>query len=164
MEEFNMQWLITLETEKDLIITCRLMNAFRRKGMQITTLAMADRAAGYSMMAVLESPESDVEHLYNFLRGMEGVEHVSYYQHQASSDASYVFIDSDEKAARGAEVLKTFPDSRLVFASHGKFLLEVPTASRRKPAAPAFGLPEFLPFAHVKSTGGAANAVMTAQA
>ena len=27
-----MQWLITLETEQDLIVTCRLMNVFRRKG------------------------------------------------------------------------------------------------------------------------------------
>ena len=36
-----MQWLITLETEQDLIVTCRLMNVFRRKGLKITTLAMA---------------------------------------------------------------------------------------------------------------------------
>jgi len=34
-----MQWLITLDTEQDLIVTCRLMNAFRRKGLKITTLA-----------------------------------------------------------------------------------------------------------------------------
>ncbi len=34
-----MQWLITLDTENDLIVTCRLMNAFRRKGLKIATLS-----------------------------------------------------------------------------------------------------------------------------
>ena len=51
-----MQWLITLDTEQDPIVTCRLMNVFRRKGMKITTLAMAGRPNGFSMMAVLNSP------------------------------------------------------------------------------------------------------------
>ncbi len=77
-----MQWLITLETEQDLIVTCRLMNAFRRKGLKITTLAMAARPHGFSMMAVLDSPESAIDHLFNYLRRTEGVERVSYYQHQ----------------------------------------------------------------------------------
>ena len=58
-----MQWLITLETEQDLIVTCRLMNVFRRKGMKINTLAMATRPHCFSMMAVLDSPESDIDHL-----------------------------------------------------------------------------------------------------
>ncbi len=41
-----MQWLITLETENDLIVTCRLMNVFRRKGTKISTLAIGRAAAG----------------------------------------------------------------------------------------------------------------------
>ena len=155
-----MQWLITLETEQDLIVTCRLMNVFRRKGLKITTLAMAARPNGFSMMAVLNSPESDIDHLYNFLRGMEGVERVSYYQHQISADASFVFIDADADTSRVAEVLKTFSGSELIFASHGKYLLEVPTESRRPAAAPVFGLPEFLPFACVKTTRTAPDPVM----
>ena len=155
-----MQWLITLETEQYLIVTCRLMNVFRRKGMEITTLAMAARPDGFSMMAVLDSPESDIDHLFNYLRRIDGVEHVSYYQHQTSADASFVFIDADADTTRVAEVLNTFPRSKLIFASHGKYLLEVPAESRRQPAAPAFGLPEFLPFACVKTTRSVPGPVM----
>ena len=147
-----MQWLITLETEQDLIVTCRLMNVFRRKGLKITTLAMAARPQGFSMMAVLNSPESDIDHLFNLLRRTEGVERVSYYQHQTSADVSFVFIDADADTSRVGDVLKTFPGSKLIFASHGKYLLEVPAESRRQPAAPALGLTGFLPFACVKST------------
>jgi len=159
-----MQWLITLETEQDLIVTCRLMNVFRRKGMKITTLAMAVRPNGFSMMAVLDSPELDIEHLFNFLRRTEGVERVSYYQHQISADASFVFIDAEADTWQVSEILKTFPGSKLIFASHGKYLLEVPAESRR-PAAPTLGRPEFLPFACVKSTHGLLSSTLaTAQA
>jgi hypothetical protein len=153
-----MQWLITLETEQDMIVTCRLMNVFRRKGMKISTLAIATRPHCFSMMAVLESAESDVEHLFNFLRGMEGVERVSYYQHQTSTDASFVFIDADADTSRVAEVINTFPASKLIFASHGKYLLEVPAESRWQHAAPVLGLPDFLPFACVRSTRSAVTA------
>jgi hypothetical protein len=160
-----MQWLITLETENDLIVTCRLMNVFRRKGMKITTLVMATWPHSISMMAVLDSPESCIDHLFNFLRGMEGVERVSYYQHQTSADASFVFLDADADTSRVAEVLKTFPGSKLIFASHGKYLLEVPAESRWQPAAAAFDMPEFLPFACIKTTQTAPTAAMvTAQA
>jgi acetolactate synthase regulatory subunit len=155
-----MQWLITLETEQDLIVTCRLVNVFRRKGMKIVTLAMATRPNGFSLMAVLDSPESAIDHLFNYLRRTEGVEHVSYYQHQTAADASFVFIDADADTSRVAEVLKTFPGSKLIFASHGKYLLEVPAESRRQPAARAFGMPEFLPFACVKSTRPVLSPVM----
>jgi acetolactate synthase regulatory subunit len=155
-----MQWLITLDTEQDLIVTCRLMNVFRRKGLKITTLAMAARPHGFSMMAVLNSPESDIDHLFNFLRRTEGVERVSYYQHQPSADASFVFIDADGDTSRVAEVLKTFPGSKLIFASHGKYLLEVPAESRWQHAVAAFGIPEIRPFACVKTTRTVPSPVM----
>jgi len=155
-----MQWLITLETEQDLIVTCRLMNVFRRKGLKITTLAMAGRPNGFCMMAVLDSPESDIDHLFNFLRGMEGVERVSYYQHHTAADASFVFIDADADTSRVAEVLNTFPGSKLIFASHGKYLLEVPAESRRPHPAPALGTPAFHPFTCVKTTRTLASPVM----
>jgi acetolactate synthase regulatory subunit len=157
-----MQWLITLETENDLIVTCRLMNVFRRKGLKIVTLAMAARPHCFSMMAVLDSPEADIDHLFNFLRGMEGVEHVSYYQHQTSTDASFVFLDADADTSRVAEVLKTFPGSKLIFASHGKYLLEVPAESRHQAGASAFGMPEFLPFARIKTTQTVSGPVLVA--
>ena len=53
---------------------------------------------------------------------------------------------------RVAEVLKTFPGSKLIFASHGKYLLEVPAESRRPHTTPDFALPEFHPFTCVRST------------
>ena len=157
-----MQWLITLETEQDLIVTCRLMNAFRRKGMAIDTCAMAARPDCFSMMAVLDSAESDVDHLFNYLRGMQGVVRVSYYQHQISADAAFLFIDADAEGSRVTDVLRTFPGSKLIFASHGKYLLEVPAESRRQTTAPAFDLPEFLPFACVKTARTLPSAVMAA--
>ena len=144
-----MQWLIKLETEQDLIVACRLMNVFRRKGMRITTLAMAARPNGFSVMAMLDSPEPDIDHLFNFLRQMEGVERVTAYQHQRSVDAAFVFIDAD--TVHGAEILKTFPGSQLVFASHGKYLLEVPAESRHQPATPALEFPWALPLACVRT-------------
>jgi hypothetical protein len=104
------------------------------------------------MMAVLDSPESDIDHLFNFLRGMEGVERVSYYQHQTSADASFVFIDADADTSRVAEILKTFPGSKADLCQPRKVSARVPKESRRQHAAPAFGMPEFLPFACVKST------------
>ncbi len=149
-----MQWLITLETEQDLIVTCRLMNVFRRKGLKVVTLALATRPEGSSMVAVLESPESDVDHIFNFLRRMEGVQRVTYYRHEISERAAFVFVDADADSSRVADILKTFPDSKLIFASHGKFLLEVPAEARRT-AQPDFAIPEILPFAFVKTTRSA---------
>jgi acetolactate synthase regulatory subunit len=146
-----MQWLITLETEQDLIVTCRLINIFRRKGLKIATLAMAARPHSFSMMAVLDSPQSEVEHLFNYLRRTEGVERVSYYQHQTSAEASFVFIDADADTSSVAEVLSIFPGSKLIFGGHGKYLLEVPAEIRRRPLVPTLELPEFLPFTCVKS-------------
>jgi hypothetical protein len=150
-----MQWLVTLETDNDLISTCRLMNIFRRKGLKIATLALAARPAGFSMMAVVDSPEAEVDHIYNFLRRTEGVQHVTYYRHETSGDAAFVFIDADADAARVAQILQTFPESKLIFANHGKYLLEVPAKSWRRPGSQASGEPEFLPFACVKTTRNA---------
>jgi hypothetical protein len=130
------------------------MNDFRRKGLKIASLAMAGRPQGFSMMAVLDSPEADIDHLFHYLRGVEGVEHVSYYQHHTSADASFVFVDGGADAARISEVMHSFPQSKIVFASHGKYLLEVPVDGRRQAIMPQLGLPEFRPYAFVKSTHG----------
>jgi hypothetical protein len=147
-----MQWLVTLETEHDMIAACRLMNIFRRKGLKIVTLAMAARPSGFSMMAVMESPEADMDHIFNLLRRTGGVQHVTCYRHETSEDASFIFIDADPDTCRVGDILKAFPGSKLIFASHGKYLLEVPTEGRRQTAVPAFGIPEVLPFACVKTT------------
>lgn len=147
-----MQWLLTLEMEKDLITICRLMNILRRKGLKIATLAMAARAAGFSLMAVVDSPEGDVDHIFNFLRRTEGVEHVTYYRHETSRDASFIFVDDDADNSRVTQILAAFPGSQLIFASHGKYLLEIPAESRHQSVARAINAPGFLPFARVKTT------------
>jgi acetolactate synthase regulatory subunit len=146
-----MQWLVTLEIDNDLISACRLMSIFRRKGLKIATLAMAGRPAGFSLMAVVDSPEAEVDHIFNLLRRTEGVQHVTYYRHETTQNAPFVFIDADADTSRVVRIIETFPGSKLILASHGKCLLEVPAESRPS-AIQAFGEPPFLPFACVKTT------------
>ena len=146
-----MQWLVTLETEHDMIAACRLMNIFRRKGMKIVTFALATRPAGFSIMAVVETLESQVEHLFNFLRRTEGVQHVSCYRHTPAANASYVLIDVDLQSSSVARILDTFPKSKLIFASHGKCLLEIPAESPQGVLADSADT-EVLPLARVMTT------------
>ena len=146
-----MQWLVTLETEHDMIAACRLLNIFRRKGMQIATFALATRPAGFSIMAVVETVESEVEHLFNFLRRTEGVQHVSCYRHTLAANASYVLIDAGPRSANVARILDTFPKSKLLFASHGKYLLEIPAESHPGVLADSADT-EILPLARVMTT------------
>ena len=147
-----MQWLMALETNGDPISICRLMNIFRRKGVSVVTLTLAARPSGFSLMALVETPEADVEHLFNFLRRTEGVDHVTYYRHEPSGNASFVFIDEDPASTNVARFLQTFPESKLIFASHGKYLLEVPADRRIRPTTADSGELQFLPFARVKTT------------
>ncbi len=147
-----MQWLMALETNSDPISTCRLMNIFRRKGVSVVTLTLAARPSGFSLMALVETPEADVDHLFNFLRRTEGVDHVTYYRHEPSGNASFVFIDEDPAATNVTRFLQTFPESKLIFASHGKYLLEVPADRRPRPVTADSAELQFVPFARVKST------------
>ena len=147
-----MQWLITLETDRDMIVTCRLMNTFRRKGLKLVTLAMASRPTEFSMMAVVESSEAEVEHVFNLLRRTGGVQHVTWYRHEYSEKASFVFVDTEGENSSVARILAAFPESKLIFATHGKYLLEVPVEGRRRWVTRSLGKPEFLPFARVKTT------------
>jgi hypothetical protein len=146
-----MQWLVTLETEHDMIAACRLMNIFRRKGMKIATFALATRPAGFSIMAVVETLESQVEHLFNFLRRTEGVQHVSCYRHTLAGNASYVLIDAGPRSSNVARILETFPKSKLIFASHGKYLLEIPAESHQGLLADSTDA-EILPLARVMTS------------
>jgi hypothetical protein len=83
-----MQWLLELGTEKDPISLCRLMNIFRRKGVNLVTLSLASETAEFSLRAVVETAESEVAHIFNFLRRTEGVQHVTCYRHEPSESAS----------------------------------------------------------------------------
>lgn len=147
-----MQWLMSLETNSDPITACRLMNIFRRKGVKLITLAMAAREKGYSLVALVETAESEVEHIYNFLRRVEGVEHITYYRHVPAGNASFLFVDAESRSSSVARFLESFPDAKLVFASHGKYLLELPAVSLPRGVEKGFGEPAFLPFACVKTT------------
>jgi len=149
-----MQWLMALEISDDPICTCRLMNVFRRKGVAVVTLAMAARPAGFSLIALVETPEADVEHIFNFLRRSEGVYNVTYYRHEPAGDASFVFIDADEHSSSVSRFLATFPESKLIFASQGKYLLEIPADRPVRSAVSNSGEQEFLPFARVKTSVG----------
>lgn len=147
-----MQWLIALETNSDPITSCRLINIFRRKGVGIVTLCMVARPQGYSLITVAESPESEVDHIYNFLRRVEGVQQVTYYRHAPPGGASFVFIDSEPQSQTLARVLQDFPGARMVFGSGGKYLLEIPEGRQvRSPDLPGAAA-EVLPFARVKSS------------
>jgi hypothetical protein len=145
-----MQWLMALETNGDPITACRLMNIFRRKSVSIVTLTMAARPEGYSLLALVETAETEVEHIFHFLRRTEGVRHITYYRHEPAGDASFVFIDADASTSSVTRFLQSFPESKLVFASHGKYLLEIP--AERRPHTLGISQPEFLPFARVKTS------------
>jgi len=150
-----MRWLMALETNDDPISACRLMNIFRRKGVKIVTLALAARPGGYSMIALVETPEAEVEHIFNYLRRTEGVHHITYYRHEPAGNASFIFIDSDADSSSVTRFLETIPESKLVFASHGKYLLEIPAENYPRSTSAAFGQPEFLPFARVRTSRSA---------
>jgi acetolactate synthase regulatory subunit len=157
-----MQWLLTLETDDDMISICRLMNIFRRKNLKITTLAMTARPTGFSLMGVVDSVEADIDYLFNFLRRTEGVQHVTCYRHEPFPNASFVFIDSEEDNSGVGRVLAAFPESKLIFASHGKYLLEIPVEKRRNSASVGTRDPAFLPFACVKTTRNAPQSELAA--
>ena len=146
-----MKWLVALETENDPIIACRLMNVFRRKGPKIVTLAMAARPGDFSVMAVLEAPEPEMEHLFHFLRRTEGIRDVTYYRHLPGAHASFVFIDADAESSSVTRFLQAFPGAKLIFGSQGKYLLEVPADSPARAADAGFGQ-QLVPFAQVRTT------------
>ena len=149
-----MKWLFAIETEDDLIVICRLMNTFRRKTVKPLSFAMSSSPEGYGVIFVVELPESEVEHHFNYFRRTEGVRHVTYYRHSLEEPASFVFVDVEAPSLELSQWPQLFPGSRLIFASHGKALLEVPEDYAHH-AAPEGG---FLPFARVKTTRGAAGA------
>lgn len=149
-----MQWLIELQTNADPISACRLMNIFRRKGLEIVTLAMSAQAGGYSLLAVLAFPESELGHIFNYLRRTEGVKQLTCYRHDSSAEASFILSQAESDMSSAAHVLKSFPESRLIFASQGKYLLEVPPGSWPPSTDGGMGEMGFLPFVRVLATEG----------
>ena len=144
-----MKYIMTLETADDLIVVCRLLNIFRRKGVRLHTLVLSLAAEASCLMVILEMPEHDVEHMFHFLRRTEGIRHVTYYRHQLSGPASFVFIDGHEESP----CVQGFgAGSRLIFASHGKALMEIPAGSAPQTVSLAFSGANMFPFARVRTT------------
>jgi hypothetical protein len=89
------------------------------------------------------------------LRRTEGVQHATCYQHQPSSKACYIFVDAGADHSRAARILELSPQSKLIFASGGKYLIELP--AEEGPRNAGFAGPGDLPFAPVMTTRTAAN-------
>lgn len=141
-----MEWLVALEAENNPIVLGRLLNAFRRKGVKIKTLAMGTRTAELSLMALVESAEENVEHILQFIRFMVGVREVACYRHEPSGKASFIFIESEDYAPV-AKILADFPLSKLIFAGQGRYLVEVGEKSHRAGNRLPVSGAGFLPFA-----------------
>jgi acetolactate synthase small subunit len=146
-----MQWLLTLESDRDPIVLCRLMNIFRRKGLEIETMALGARPESYSLMALVDSPESEVDHIFHFLRRTDGVRGVTFYQHEPARDATFIFVESAESSEDLKRIQEAFPGSKVVFASHGKYLLEVPSGASLG-TQPGMDAPAFLPLSCVRTS------------
>lgn len=147
-----MQWLLTLESDRDPIVLCRLMNIFRRKGLSIETMTLAAKPEAYSCMVVVDTPGTEIDHIFNFLRRTEGVSNVACYQREPSSTASYVFVESNESPERIRHMLEALPGSEIIFAGHGKYLFEIRSDSCLPQAISEFGEMDFLPLSRVKAS------------
>lgn len=151
-----MQWIVALEAENNPIVLGRLLNALRRKGVVINTLTLGTRATELSLMALVESPEETVEHVFNFLRKMESVRDVTYYRRESTGMASFIFIETGDNAAV-AKILANFPLSKLVFASQGKYLVEIGEKRGAASHATLAAEPGFLSFARVRTSSSTAG-------
>src|SRR2546425_2836283 len=145
-----MQGLTVLETENAPTPACRLINIYRHKGLKIVTLGLAAKAEAFSMVALVETREPEVDHIFNFLRGTEEVRDVTCYRHETSGEPSYVFADTDADASSVKRILQAFPDARLIFAIQGKHFFEVPAGGGSGWAALNHGAPGILPFARFR--------------
>ncbi|MCL5005882.1 MAG: hypothetical protein M1404_05055 [Acidobacteria bacterium] len=147
-----MQWLLTLESDHDPIVICRLMNIFRRKGLTIETMTLASKSEGYSCITVVDTPGTEIDHIFNYLRRTEGVFNVACYRHEPSSAASYVFVESNANPENINRILEALPGSKIIFASHGKYLFEIRADGRLPQSIPGLGDPGFLPLSRVKTS------------
>jgi hypothetical protein len=150
-----MQQLFTIDTETDLIVVCRLLNIFRRKGVKVDRLTIVSNPAGFSLVLLFEAAEAEIEHIFNFVRRTEGVNQASCYRHGCSKDSpSFALVDTHSEHLDSASWAEFLPRSPWVFASDGKALAETgadlpfPTSGEDRET------PWFQSFAHVKTTRG----------
>jgi hypothetical protein len=148
-----MQLLLVLESEKDAITLCRLMNIFRRKGLKLATLALSSGSESYSIVVVAETTEAQADHLFHFLRRTSGVRHVTSYRPEAPTEAPFIFVDAAGGSVTLARLQEAFPESEIIFASGGKFLVSNP--NRVSPSARELGEARYVPMAPAQSTRSA---------
>jgi hypothetical protein len=96
-----------------------------------------------------------VEHLFHFLRRTEGVRHVTSYRQEASAEASFIFVDAAGSSVTLARLREAFPEAEIIFASGGKFLLEVSNPNRLPPALPELGAALYVPLVAARTTRSA---------
>jgi len=158
-----MEWLVALEADNNPIVLGRLLNAFRRKGVEIRTLTLGTRTSELSLMALVESAEENVEHILQFIRVMVGVREVACYRHEPSGKASYIFLETDDHS-KVAKILVDFPLSKLVFASQGRYLVEVGEKSGKAGGRALISDANFLPFARVRTDSASAQVATRSEA
>ncbi len=158
-----MEWLVALEAENNPIVLGRLLNAFRRKGVEIKTLTLGTRTAELSLMALVESAEENVEHILHFLRVMVGVRDVACYRHEPSGKASFIFMETDDHSSV-AKILADFPLSKLVFASQGRYLVELGEKGCSAGDHSLVSDADFLPFARVRALSTSTQAAKLPEA
>jgi hypothetical protein len=149
-EYTSMKWLFNVDVEGDLITVCRLMNIFRRKGIELSRLGTASKGDSFSLVALFDAQETEIDHVFHFLRRTEGVSRVECYRQGKAEEASLILVDGNSDrldVARWAEVMR---GSKLVFASHGQALLEVAPGSAASLFAAYSGSPQPLAFTCVK--------------
>jgi hypothetical protein len=147
------KWLFTIDTENDLIVFCRLVNIFRRKGLNISWMSIGALSGAYRIIAVFQGSADEIDHIFHFVRRTEGVCHVAYYREGGTGPASFVFSDGEGEAPEAARWPDIFPGARLAFAGQGKLLLEIPpgaTSERLLYSSPAVG---FARFSRVSESG-----------
>jgi hypothetical protein len=147
-----MQCLLTLESDRDPIVFCRLMNIFRRKGLEIETMVLAAKPECYSLMALVDIPQADVDHIFNFLRRTDGVLGVTFYQHEPSQAASFMFVESAANPENIKRIQEVFPECKVIFDSHGKYLVEIPSGSHPGKQISGLAEPGLLPLSRVRTS------------
>ncbi|HUI41415.1 MAG TPA: hypothetical protein VL523_05555 [Terriglobia bacterium] len=128
-----MKWLTALETDNEPITLCRLMNAFRRKGVKIVNLTMSAAPQGFTLLALVETGPGEIEHLRNFLRRTEGVARVACYRHERGEEAPFAFDPAEPAHLTG--FLETLPGASVTFTGEGRYLVEYPPVFSGAPGA-----------------------------
>lgn len=147
-----MQCLLTLESDRDSIVLCRLMNIFRRKGMEIETMALDAKPESYSLMAVVDTPQANINHIFHFLRRTDGVQAVTLYQHEPALDASFILVESAGNPEDFKRFQEAFPECKVIFSSHGRYLVEVPPGIPFGKQIPGLDESRFLQLSRVRTS------------